>query len=117
MQQQRRHRSDRSRCCDRVVHYSCHQSRRQHPGWLEEFGDNAAIIKLKPRFGRRSVLWEAVDIGPTVADDWLIRNSAQFGRVVDTTVQRLRGKIEHDPKTPAVLITVRGFGYRLARET
>lgn len=35
-------------------------------------------------------------------------------RVVDTTVQRLRGKIETDPKHPAVLITVRGFGYRLA---
>ncbi|MFC6706960.1 response regulator transcription factor [Flexivirga alba] len=34
-------------------------------------------------------------------------------RVVDTTVQRLRGKIETDPKNPAVLITVRGFGYRL----
>lgn len=34
-------------------------------------------------------------------------------RVVDTTVQRLRGKLERDPKNPTVLITVRGFGYRL----
>lgn len=35
-------------------------------------------------------------------------------RVVDTTVQRLRAKIEGDPRNPTVLITVRGFGYRLA---
>lgn len=34
-------------------------------------------------------------------------------RVVDTTVQRLRAKIENDPKNPTVLVTVRGFGYRL----
>lgn len=35
-------------------------------------------------------------------------------RVVDTTVQRLRAKIENDPRNPTVLVTVRGFGYRLA---
>lgn len=35
-------------------------------------------------------------------------------RVVDTTVQRLRAKIENDPRNPTVLLTVRGFGYRLA---
>lgn len=34
-------------------------------------------------------------------------------RVVDTTVQRLRAKIENDPKNPTALLTVRGFGYRL----
>lgn len=34
-------------------------------------------------------------------------------RVVDTTVQRLRGKLEPDPRNPTVLLTVRGFGYRL----
>lgn len=34
-------------------------------------------------------------------------------RVVDTAIQRLRGKLENDPKNPTRLLTVRGFGYRL----
>jgi len=34
-------------------------------------------------------------------------------RAVDTAVQRLRAKIEADPARPALLCTVRGFGYRL----
>ncbi len=34
-------------------------------------------------------------------------------RVVDTTIQRLRAKIEADPAHPELLQTVRGFGYRL----
>jgi DNA-binding response OmpR family regulator len=34
-------------------------------------------------------------------------------RAVDTAVQRLRAKIEADPAHPALLCTVRGFGYRL----
>jgi DNA-binding response OmpR family regulator len=33
-------------------------------------------------------------------------------RLVDACVQRLRGKIEDDPATPAYVQTVRGFGYR-----
>ncbi|WP_128645583.1 response regulator transcription factor [Rhodococcus sp. BS-15] len=33
-------------------------------------------------------------------------------RIVDAAVQRLRGKIEDDPSAPAVIETVRGFGYR-----
>ena len=34
-------------------------------------------------------------------------------RLVDVAVQRLRGKIEDDPKEPRVVVTVRGVGYRL----
>ena len=34
-------------------------------------------------------------------------------RTVDTHIQRLRSKIEKDPKNPELLITIRGFGYRL----
>ncbi|VAW31058.1 Two-component transcriptional response regulator, LuxR family [hydrothermal vent metagenome] len=34
-------------------------------------------------------------------------------RTIDTHVQRLRTKIEENPKNPELLITVRGFGYRL----
>ena len=34
-------------------------------------------------------------------------------RLVDAAVQRLRAKIEDDPKQPKLLVTVRGVGYRL----
>ncbi|EWC59802.1 two component transcriptional regulator, winged helix family [Actinokineospora spheciospongiae] len=34
-------------------------------------------------------------------------------RIVDVHVRRLRTKIERDPSAPAVVITVRGLGYRL----
>jgi two-component system, OmpR family, response regulator MtrA len=35
-------------------------------------------------------------------------------RLVDVCVQRLRRKIEDDPSDPKLLITLRGFGYRLS---
>jgi two-component system response regulator MtrA len=34
-------------------------------------------------------------------------------RLVDVAVQRLRGKIEDDPRSPQLIRTVRGVGYRL----
>ena len=34
-------------------------------------------------------------------------------RLVDVAVQRLRAKIEADPKQPKLIRTVRGVGYRL----
>ena len=34
-------------------------------------------------------------------------------RLVDVAVQRLRAKVEEDPARPALIITVRGVGYRL----
>lgn len=34
-------------------------------------------------------------------------------RTIDVHIQRLRAKIEKDPKNPELLITIRGFGYRL----
>jgi two-component system response regulator MtrA len=34
-------------------------------------------------------------------------------RLVDVAVQRLRAKVERDPARPALIVTVRGVGYRL----
>ena len=36
-------------------------------------------------------------------------------RLVDVAVQRLRGKIEDDPRSPVLISTVRGVGYRFER--
>ena len=38
-------------------------------------------------------------------------------RLVDVHVQRLRAKIEEDPAHPALITTVRGVGYRAARQS
>ena len=39
--------------------------------------------------------------------------NAGDGRVVDNLIYRLRNKIEEDPANPELLLTVRGFGYRM----
>ena len=36
-------------------------------------------------------------------------------RLVDVAVQRLRAKVEDDPRSPKLITTVRGVGYRFAR--
>ena len=36
-------------------------------------------------------------------------------RTVDNFVNRLRGKLEPDPKTPSHIVTLRGAGYRFTR--
>lgn len=51
---------------------------------------------------RRELLTEVWGYAPTVRS-----------RAVDSTVQRLRSKIEEDPASPAVLLSVYGQGYRL----
>jgi DNA-binding response OmpR family regulator len=38
-------------------------------------------------------------------------------RLVDVAVQRLRAKIEADPARPRLLVTVRGVGYRIERDS
>jgi DNA-binding response OmpR family regulator len=44
------------------------------------------------------------------------RNAEIETRTVDIHIAKLRRKIEHDPKEPRNLITVRGAGYRLVTE-
>ena len=40
-------------------------------------------------------------------------NAPGSGRALNVHIRRLRAKIEQDPASPRVVVTVRGFGYRL----
>lgn len=56
--------------------------------------------------------------GKVLSRDYLLRKvwgygNAGDGRVVDNLIYRLRTKIEDDPANPELLVTVRGFGYRM----
>jgi two-component system response regulator MtrA len=42
---------------------------------------------------------------------WGYRHAADT-RLVNVHVQRLRSKIEHDPESPEIVVTVRGVGYK-----
>ncbi|MCW2784866.1 MAG: response regulator receiver [Marmoricola sp.] len=42
---------------------------------------------------------------------WGYRHAADT-RLVNVHVQRLRAKVEHDPENPAIVVTVRGVGYK-----
>ena len=46
-----------------------------------------------------------------LADVWGYQHAGDT-RLVNVHVQRLRGKVEHDPENPEVIVTVRGVGYR-----
>jgi two-component system OmpR family response regulator len=43
------------------------------------------------------------------------RDSSPFDRSIDVQVSRLRRKIEADPKTPSMIVTVRGDGYEFTQ--
>jgi two-component system response regulator MtrA len=47
---------------------------------------------------------------------WGYRHAADT-RLVNVHVQRLRAKVEHDPEHPALVLTVRGVGYKAAAPT
>ena len=57
--------------------------------------------------------------GRVLSRDYLLRKvwgyrNAGDGRIVDNLIYRLRNKIERDQANPELLLTVRGFGYRMA---
>ncbi|NLE37101.1 MAG: response regulator transcription factor [Pirellulaceae bacterium] len=52
-----------------------------------------------------------------LANVWRIPPRGLTTRTIDMHVARLREKIERDPARPAVIFTVRGKGYRFARDT
>ncbi|UCG50312.1 MAG: winged helix-turn-helix domain-containing protein, partial [Phycisphaerales bacterium] len=37
-------------------------------------------------------------------------------RTTDMHIAKLRGKIEHDPANPRIIVTVRGAGYKYAAQ-
>jgi len=45
------------------------------------------------------------------------RESAPFDRTIDVLIARLRRKIEVDPKSPKLILTMPGFGYKFAETT
>ena len=47
---------------------------------------------------------------------WGYRHAADT-RLVNVHVQRLRAKVEHDPENPAIVVTVRGVGYKAGTST
>ena len=56
--------------------------------------------------------------GKALASEWIFENiwgyDAGLGiKALTVTIQRLRVKIESDPRQPRILLTVRGFGYKL----
>lgn len=69
-----------------------------------EFGLLTLLIKHQGQvFGRETLLRAMWGDG-----GWDINT-----RTIDVHIQRLRTKIEEDPKNPELLLTIRGFGYRL----
>jgi DNA-binding response OmpR family regulator len=69
----------------------------------------------------RRLLFEFVDhLGQALSRRTLLQRVWDYGysgdaRLVDTTVARLRAKIEPDPASPVLLRTVRGLGYRMTK--
>ncbi|MHB1166066.1 MAG: response regulator [Candidatus Nanopelagicales bacterium] len=65
------------------------------------------------------VLYELIAArGRVLSRDQLLRKvwgygNAGDGRIVDNLVYRLRSKLEDDPANPRLIVTVRGFGYRM----
>lgn len=65
------------------------------------------------------VLYELIAArGRVLSRDQLLRKvwgygNAGDGRIVDNLVYRLRTKLEDDPANPRLIVTVRGFGYRM----
>jgi DNA-binding response OmpR family regulator len=56
--------------------------------------------------------------GRVLSRDYLLREvwgygNAGDGRVVDNLIYRLRTKLEDEPTAPGLIVTVRGFGYRV----
>ncbi len=78
-----------------------------------------AVIDLTPT-EFRLLAFLAQHPGQVLSRDQLLENVWGYSselideKTVTVHVRRLRTKIEHDPETPAIVLTVPGLGYRLA---
>jgi DNA-binding response OmpR family regulator len=71
-----------------------------------EFNLLAAMVAAPRRVLSRAQLLDAIARG----------NDSPSDRTVDVTVSRLRRKIEKDPRSPDIIVTVPGLGYMLSAE-
>lgn len=107
---------------------------RRAPGGPEQLG-SASIgeVQIEPRSGQVTVRGELVHLtrtelrvllalaaadGDVVSREQLLARVWRYdylgdSRMVDAQIRRLRLKIERDPSSPDILLTVRGAGYRL----
>ena len=87
-----------------------------HPDTAEVMRDGEPVPVSRIEF---FVLAELIGAkGRVLSRDHLLRKvwgygNAGDGRGVDNLIYRLRNKIEADPAIPELLLTVRGFGYRM----
>ena len=63
------------------------------------------------RRGEARTPWKVFTREELLEQVWGYQHAADT-RLVNVHVQRLRAKIEHDPEHPAIVVTVRGVGYR-----
>lgn len=69
-----------------------------------EFNLLAALARAPDRVLSRAQLLDAISRNDGDPSD----------RAVDIVISRLRGKIETDPKKPRIILTITGYGYKLA---
>jgi DNA-binding response OmpR family regulator len=88
--------------------------------WLDESivkRDGQVVALTRIEFELLSLLIRQP--GRVIGRETLLRQIWQYegepvsSRAIDTHIQRLRAKIEDNPREPELLLTVRGFGYRL----
>ncbi|MFM2175292.1 MAG: hypothetical protein RLZZ527_368 [Actinomycetota bacterium] len=85
-----------------IVEHTVSRGGKEIPLTRLEFDLLVALAKEPGRvFSREALLGEV----------WGYRHSTDT-RLVNVHIQRLRAKIEHDPENPAIIITVRGVGYK-----
>jgi DNA-binding response OmpR family regulator len=100
--------------------------RRARPGLRVDFANfraerGAATIRLTPTEATllRYLVERDGDVAPRetiLRDLWGVASAAET-RTLDNHVARLRKKLEADPASPAILLTVPGVGYRVPKGT
>jgi len=83
---------------------------------LERAGESVEVTALEMRLLRYLIKHEGVLLPRQRILD-AVWGADYFGteRTVDNFINRLRSKVEPDPKSPVHLVTVRGAGYRFSR--